>query len=280
MSSSTPPPKDPYSRVDYRRLIRWRKRIAREEPFLRSLLDRAPEGSVLDVGCGTGEHVAFFADAGARAIGLDVSENMIEAAREHEAAGRGRFVAGEAADAPALLSNDLPFGLAICLGNMLPHILEDEDLERWIHSMHAILEPGGLLLVQLLNYTRILEREERNLPLNLRPAPLAGSDGADQDPDAQDPRREIVFMRLMRSEGDGRVLFFPTTLELDPDAEVPVRVVSSRRVPLRAWSAEELGQRLTRAGFGVELHGDMTQGAYVPSDSRDLVIVAQRGPRA
>ena len=62
-------PDDPYSRVNYRRLIAWEPRITREAPFLLSLLDRAPDRSVIDLGCGTGEHVAFFADADVRAVG-------------------------------------------------------------------------------------------------------------------------------------------------------------------------------------------------------------------
>ena len=80
MSAAPHRPDDPYSRVNYRRLIAWEKRIAREGPFLRSLLGRAPERSVIDIGCGTGEHVAFFSAAGARAVGLDRSEAMLKEA--------------------------------------------------------------------------------------------------------------------------------------------------------------------------------------------------------
>lgn len=281
-------PGDPYARVDYRRLIAWERRIAREGPWLLAQLVAAPERSVLDLGCGTGEHVAFFAEHGARAVGLDRSEAMIAAAREHEAAARGRFVLGDALDARERLAAHAPFGLALCLGNMLPHVGDDASLARLLGAAHAMLLPGGRLLVQLLNYRRILERGERSLPIDVRPAPARegapsapGAPGAPSAPSpahtGDDPRREIVFVRLMRDAGAGRILFFPTTLELDPDADEPVRVVSSRRVDLRAWTHDDLVPRLAAAGFGdVTFHGDMTGGPFVPLESKDLVFVARR----
>ena len=261
MSDDPPRPDDQYSRVNYRRLIAWEKRIAREAPFLLSLRDRAPERSVIDVGCGTGEHVAFFAAADMRAVGLDRSESMIRAARDHEEAGKGRFVLGDAIEARAALGDEPSFGLAICLGNMLPHMAEYADLARFLASLHDILLPGGLLLIQILNYEGILATGKRHLPVNLRP----GDDG-----------KEIVFLRLMSPAEDGRVLFFPATLELDPHAEAPLTVTMSRRVELRAWTRADLVPALAAAGFDVAFHGDMTGGEFVREDSPDLVVVATR----
>jgi SAM-dependent methyltransferase len=261
MSDDPHRPDDPYSRVNYRRLIAWETRIAREAPFLLSLLDRAPERSVLDVGCGTGEHVAFFAGAGARAVGLDRSEAMIGAARTHEAAGEGRFVLGDALEARAAIGDAPSFGLAICLGNMLPHVMERADLARFVASLHDVLRPGGLVLIQLLNYEGLLATGTRHLPVNLRP----GDDG-----------KEIVFLRLMSPAADGRLLFFPTTLELDPDAEAPLTVTMSRRVELRAWTRADLAPALAAAGFEAVFHGDMAEGRFVLEDSADLVVVATR----
>ena len=254
-------PDDQYSRVNYRRLIAWEQRITREAPFLLSLLDRAPERSVVDLGCGTGEHVAFFAGADVRAVGLDRSEAMIGAAKDHEDAGNGRFVLGDAMEARAALGDEPSFGLAVCLGNMLPQIAEGPDLARVLASLHGILLPGGLLLIQILNYEGILGSGKRSLPVNVRP----GDDG-----------KEIVFLRLMSPAEHGRVLFFPATLELDPDAEEPLTVTMSRRVELRAWTRADLAPALAAAGFEAVFHGDMAGGEFVVDDSTDLVVVATR----
>jgi glycine/sarcosine N-methyltransferase len=269
--SDPPTPEDPYARLDYRRLIAWGPRIQREASFLRMLLNRAPDRSVVDLGCGTGEHTAFFAREGARAIGLDRSEEMLRRAREHEERGDGRFVAGDIRSAAATLSGEPRFGLAISLGNTLPHLLEDDDLRGFLASARDLLLPGALLLIQILNYRGILDRGVRHLPLDFRPSG-EGAEGKEK----HDGTNEIVFLRLMKPVSDRRILFFPTTLTLDPESEEPVRVERTRRVELRPWTAEELVRELGALGFRAELHGDMEGGAFDPASSRDLVIVAVR----
>ena len=254
---------DPYARSDYRRLIAWESRIEREGPYLTALLDRAPDRSVLDVGCGTGEHVAFFAGLDARAVGLDRSEKMIEQAKDHESGGAARFFLGDAREAREALANEPPFGLCICLGNMLPHILEEGELNALFREVRELLAPDGLFLVQILNYRRILDQNIRHLPLNLR----RGEDS-----------EEIVFLRLLRPAEKGRILFFPTTLSLDHQSEEePVSIKATRRVELRAWTAEDLVPMLEELGLHVELHGDMQGGEFRAQESSDLVFVATRG---
>ena len=69
-------PDDPYSRVDYRRLIAWPERIEREWPFLQKTFGGG--GRLLDLGCGTGEHSRFLASKGFDVTGVDSSPAMIE----------------------------------------------------------------------------------------------------------------------------------------------------------------------------------------------------------
>ena len=73
---------DLYSRVDYRRFVAWPKRIRREAPFLMEVLEKAPTRSVIDLGCGTGEHCRFLAGEGFEAVGLDRSASMLANAQE------------------------------------------------------------------------------------------------------------------------------------------------------------------------------------------------------
>ena len=253
----------PYKRLSYRRLIAWPERMAREEPFLAAQIDRAPERSVLDLGCGTGEHARHLASRGIRTLGVDRSEAQIEAAREYEdefPPHGPRFVLGSAEELAAVTEER--FGAAICLGNVLPHF-EDAALAATLAGLATVLVPGGRLVAQVVNYERIFAGDLRHLPVNLRPEP--GGDG------------EIVFLRLLKRDGKRHVLFFPSTLTLRPGVEPPVAVEASKEVRLRAWRLQELESALGRAGFAVDgVFGDMEGGAFAAPTSSDLVVTAVR----
>jgi SAM-dependent methyltransferase len=254
---------DPYHRLDYRRTIAWPARIEREWPFLQSQLDGVPHPSVVDLGCGPGEHAVFLASKGFRVVGIDRSPSHVEAARESEGQHGSRgpvFLEGEIEQLATLTEER--FGGAICLGNVLPS-LEDDALDRAYAALHERMLPKGRLVTQILNYHRILQRGVRALPLNFRPAP--DGDG------------EIVFLRAMRPADPGYITFFPTTLLLRPGADPAVEVKASREVRLRAWLWPELEALLARHGFGeVRLYGDMRAGPFVPDESNDLIFVAIR----
>lgn len=255
---------DQYSRVDYRQLIAWPKRIAREWPLIESLLAQAPVKRVLDLGAGTGEHARHIASHGFEVVGVDASETMIGKAREIPAGGV-EFIFGDFRELEKTTSGT--FGAAICLGNALPHLREDADIDAMARGLAARLAPGAPVLIQILNYERIFAANERSLPINVM------ADEMDAE-----GMREIVFLRLMKSQGEGRLLFFPTTLRLDPDAEEPVEVLSTHRVELRGWRRPELEAAFARHGFTkFEALGGYDRAAYDAGTSRDLLLVAWRG---
>lgn len=256
---------DPYRRLNYRRLIAWPQRLERERPFLESQLELAPEPSLLDLGCGTGEHALLFASLGYRTVGVDRSDEMIERCREYENRHPPlgpRFVACDFAELAGLLEER--FGAAICLGNVLPH-LEDEALGLCLAAWAERLLPDARLVIQLVNYVRLRTQGIRHLPVNFRDHPEEGG--------------EIVFLRLVTPAGDRHVHFHPTTLHLRPGHEPPLELRATKEVRLRAWTLVELEERFDASGFSLQaVYGDMTGGAFDPATSSDLVVVAVRGP--
>jgi SAM-dependent methyltransferase len=100
-------------------------------------------GSVLDVGCGTGEHALLAASHGADALGVDVAPTAIEQARA-KAAERGlsaRFTAGDALHLG-------PLGLAGTIDTVIDsgvfHVFSDEDRPRYVASLASVLRPAGI----------------------------------------------------------------------------------------------------------------------------------------
>jgi SAM-dependent methyltransferase len=254
---------DPYRRMSYRRLIAWPKRLERERPFLERQLRMAPEASVLDLGCGTGEHALLFASLGYRTVGVDRSDEMIAKCLDyqdrHPPFGP-RFVGGDFGELGGLVEE--PFGAAICLGNVLPHI-EDEALGRCLAAWAERLLPAARLIVQSVNYERLRSQGIRHLPVNFREHPEEGG--------------EIVFLRVVTPVGDRHFRFHPTTLHLRPGHEPPLELKATKEVLLRAWTLPEMEGQLDAAGFSLEaVYGDMTEGPFEAASSPDLVLVAAR----
>jgi len=97
-------------------------------------------GSVLDVGCGTGENALYLAERGIQVVGVDAAPVAIERA-EAKARDRGIGVEFLVWDALRLAELGRTFDTAIDVG--LFHSFQDEERPVYAKNLHAVLEPGG-----------------------------------------------------------------------------------------------------------------------------------------
>ncbi len=249
---------DPFSLIDYRRLIDWPKRMGREWPFFERVLAGAPERRLLDLGCGPGEHARLFVSKGFEVVGIDASEAQLAKAREQGESDRLRFVHGDIADVEAL--TDGAFGAAICVGNTLPSMADEATLARLAAGVRRRLLPGASWVIQILNYDRIQATRQRALPVNVLP---------DED-------GELVFLRLMDPKPDGQVIFTPAMLRYRSDGDPPLELVSARNAKMRGWRLAELKPVLRAAGFDrIEALGGIDGAPFDAKASSDLVLVAR-----
>ena len=97
-------------------------------------------GSILDIGCGTGEHALFFAGVGHEVWGIDSAPLAIRKAQE-KAVARELPVHFLVLDALKLSTLDRKFDTATDSG--LFHTLTDEDRPVFVDNLEAILSPAG-----------------------------------------------------------------------------------------------------------------------------------------
>jgi SAM-dependent methyltransferase len=247
---------------DYDRMVSWQARLAREEAFFQRVFEENGVRSVLDAACGTGVHAVAFARRGLRSAGADLSPAMIEQARENARA------AGVEVDLQVAAFGELAgrftgsFDAVTCLGNSLPHLIDDSSLAAALSDFASLLRPGGVLIVQNRNYDRLLRERQRFMPLAAR----------------EDTEGESLFLRItdfpLSAEGVSESIEF-TIVTLKKRGGSWQQ--SARTTPLRAIRRDTLERALTAAGFSsVLVYGSFTMAPYDAPDAGDLVAVAKK----
>lgn len=141
--------------------------IGQPQPAIVRLVDTgAIGGTVLDIGCGTGENALYAASRGLDVVGVDAAPTAIERART-KATERDIAVVFLVADALALDGLGRTFDVAIDTG--LFHTFSDVDRMGFERSLHAALRPGARYFLLCFNEhepgemgpRRVTEREIR-----------------------------------------------------------------------------------------------------------------------
>jgi SAM-dependent methyltransferase len=101
-------------------------------------------GSVLDVGCGSGENALHVAALGVPVLGVDVAETALASARE-KAAERGIDAEFAAVDAFHLERLGRRFETVLDVGMF--HTCDAEERPTYVASLASATEPGGILYV-------------------------------------------------------------------------------------------------------------------------------------
>jgi ubiquinone/menaquinone biosynthesis C-methylase UbiE len=118
---------------------------ALEEPYVRREIGDPRGLAVLDLGCGTGRHSLWLAQAGADVTAVDFSLGMIDEARRKPGAERIHFVQHD-------LHRPLPFASGqfdlVVSGLVLEHLRE---LDAFFAEAKRVLLPGGRALISAMH---------------------------------------------------------------------------------------------------------------------------------
>ena len=254
----------------YDRFVDWERRLAREAPFFRTLFERQGVKRVIDVGCGTGKHAIMFATWGLQVTGVDPDNSMLAQARANAATGavgseieeHGGSLLFESGGFGGLAAlGGAPTDAVTCTGNALPHVDGLAGLRVALSDFAAVLRPGGVLVLHLLNHERLLRSRARSM------APVV----------RDFPEGLTVYLRVIEYVPDDSALLFDfLTLVREPGSGQ--WVTESRRSSHTALPAALLVEELNSAGFAqVELFGDHSGKPLDAQRDESLIVVAYRG---
>lgn len=211
-----------------------------------------PGERVLDVGCATGGLALGLAERGFVVLGIDLDGQLIEIAQKNKSAHLGDRLVFEKSDMLAVGKHypGKPSQLVVTLGNTLVHLRRNE-IKTFVSGVYEHLGAGGHLLIQIINYDRIVGNNLSGLPT------------IDND--------KITFVRKYDLSSLPQRLMFETKLTIKHTGET-----IENSIPLTPLLASELQSILEDAGFAISAVYGNFKGEQYTADSYALVVVADK----
>jgi SAM-dependent methyltransferase len=222
--------------------------LDREVGFIEDSLGCEKGATILDLGCGPGEHAVRLAKRGYEVIGIDLSLSMLARAADEatELQQRINFVQGDMRD----LAFEDAFDGVFCWGTTFGYFDEAKNIEV-IQKVHRALRRGGRLLLDIVNRDYVISRSPS----------------------------------MNWFEGDGCVCMDEMTVNaitsrLQVKRTMMMEDGRQREIDysIRLYALHELGKMLHDSGFRVaEASGDTsTPGVYFGAESPRILILAEK----
>lgn len=152
----------------YYAAVDTKDRMTHEIPDLLKIFRENKVKIVLDVGCGTGDHIIELAKRGFQAVGIDRSKAMIKEANKRKEVlskqeqQRVQFFHGET---EALLERlKATFDVALFMGNTISH--NPHNYQEVIKKAAQYLSEQGVMIFQITNFEKILKIQNRLVSFN------------------------------------------------------------------------------------------------------------------
>lgn len=217
--------------------------------FISDSAGPAPK-KILDVACGTGGYSLALAKSGYAMTAVDLDVEMVERAKE-KALAEDVMLHADPCDMKSLydtlvsqkeFQRDQPFDCIFCIGNSLVHLGSLEEIRDVLQQMGKLLRHQGVLLLQIINYDRIIKNEIQGLPT------------------LKDEAEGIEFTRGYRYDAEKEIVHFDTVLQVEKGNQSE-RYENS--IPLIPILKAELCDVLSQAGYtSIECYGDFQKTPY------------------
>lgn len=209
-----------------------------------------PPKTLLDIACGTGGYAIEFAKQGYSITAMDLDPKMIEELR--------RKISSNNLNINALQGNmlelskrlDTKYDLAFCIGNSLVHLDGEKEIEVFLRGIRSILNAEGGLVIQIINYDRVLANNVQSLPT------------------IENEEIGLKFKRIYRYDPGINKIFFKTVLQVDGN-EI------ENEIPLYPILADNIVALLRNTGYNkIRLYGDFKGSEFDKNNSYALVLTA------
>jgi ubiquinone/menaquinone biosynthesis C-methylase UbiE len=234
---------------EYDDMISFNYAVSSRKDLLKKFINEKTK-TVADIGCGSGVDSIALALSGLKVVAFDPSSEMLKvAASNSKKMNVNLDFHNYAADK---IPNDFDnkFNLVISLGNTFANISEDSFLDSLMRCAD-ILEPEGQLLIQILNYNKILEEKERIINI---------TESSDK-----------IFVRFYDIYNK-RVVFNILTFN---KGDFTNRKLSSTQI--YTHFLEKFKSGLSSLDFAsTKSFGDLKLSEYIPNLSQNLVILAKK----
>lgn len=210
--------------------------------------------TVLDIACGTGTYADELAKKGCIVEGVDLDNEMIRLAEKKKGKLSVNFSVGDMRELKFMFEGE-KYDLIYCIGNSLVHLQNRLEIQNFIKHCYNKLNQEGRVVIQIINFDRILKEDIRALPTIDRKE--AG----------------VKFIRNYRHREDNSIIYFETELQVSKGGE---KEVYKNSVPLLPVQSEEIESFMKSAGFrDIQLYGGFKEQNY-NEDSYALVIQGSR----
>lgn len=234
---------------DYDAMISFEKAVENKKNHLKNFLTSEMK-SVADIGCGSGVDSIALASLGFKVAAFDPSAEMLKYAKSN--AGRMNvkveFQNYSADNIPKEF--DEKFDLIVSLGNTFANIPKEKFVES-LKRCYNILRPNGQLLIQILNYEKILADKHRIVNI---------TEGNDK-----------YFLRFYDFLDEHIVFNILTFSKVKPPDN---KLISTKVYP---HSAENFISGLEIAGFNsFQFYSNLELAAFSKEKSKDLIILTSK----
>lgn len=188
----------------------------------------ARDAALLDAGCGTGRYAAELARRGFVVCGVDRSRELIAVGRSRAAIAepRLRFLDADLLDA----SFPAPFDAILCRG-VLNDFVEDTARTAIFRQFSAWLGPGGVLIFDVREWSKTVERYSRDHVHRRRVELPNGNLRFHSETTVDAAERRMLIREHFDLEQDGKAL----SIEND--------------FVMRCWTPDEIAGHLRAAGL-------------------------------